>query len=130
MSMNSRGIVPLRTLSKTLEPRYFNRVRLALRRLQNPLRIELPDLHTEMLLHDKAWICLSLETATPLLAWTDFQVHRQALHQPVPCKLQLFHVHAGLLADSALEDLDAILRERLNSGFRPQHSARVMHAFP
>ena len=93
----------------------YNRVRLALRRLENPLRIELPKLRSlDFLLEDEMWAIIDRDlNDMPVAAWTDFE-HRTALHQPVPCTLRHYHAHADAVMDKALQKLDDILEGRLN----------------
>jgi len=112
MSLNINGVAPTRTLTKHLQASCYTQIRLALLRLGSPLRIALSELRVEMVLSPKAWLCLSLETHGPLLAWTSFE-RPAALHRPVTCKMHLYHVHAGLLSGIALESLDGTLRHRL-----------------
>lgn len=115
MSINSSETSSLRIVSKTIDAGYYNRVRLGLLRLGDPLRIELPELHVEVVFRDQHWACISKETQSPLLLWTDFNGRRDALFAPVACTLHLYHVHAGLLAAIALEATHDILRQRLNA---------------
>ena len=111
--------VPLRTLPKTIAAAQYNRVRLALRRLGKPLRLEMPRLRVEIVLDDRVWLChRPLSSELPVLAWTDFEARGRALHEPVHCVVHLYHFHAGLLMGVALDGLDSVLVERL-SGVRP-----------
>lgn len=58
MSFRSRldEIPILRSAATTVPAVRYNRVRLALRRLENPLRLELPRLRSlDMILEDEAW---------------------------------------------------------------------------
>lgn len=115
MALRLGELVPLRTLPKTLDAACYNRVRLALLRLDNPLRVELPRLRVEMRLDDTAWLCYRpYESHLPLLAWTAFETRNRALHEPVPCKLHLYHFHAGLLMSVVLSDLNTVLDEHLS----------------
>jgi hypothetical protein len=110
-----RGFPPLRTFPKRLEAAYYNRVRVALRRFGNPLRVALPEhngLHA--ILEDAAWVCVdSTRNDLPVLAWLGFANRRERLHEPVDCRLELYHCRAGLIMSTALEALDRSLRERL-----------------
>lgn len=115
MGVNSSEPSSLRTVIKTVDAGYYNRVRLGLLRLGDPLRIKLPELHVEVLFRDQYWACISKETQSPLLLWTDFNAQRDALFAPVTCTLHLYHVHAGLLAAIALEATHDILCQRLNA---------------
>lgn len=112
-----RDLAPLRSMPKTVEARYYNRVRLALRRLGDPLEVELDGelRQTDMLLTDHEWLCVDRTRGDlPLLAWTDFAIKdRDALHAPVRCTLRLYHSHAGLLMGRALPILDRVLQQRL-----------------
>ena len=118
-------ITPLHLMEKTIDADYYNHVRLALMRIANPLRVELPGHRgLEIILHDSYWFCIdSLRDDQPVMAWCDFdtRVHNQALHQPVTCRLCIYHLHAGLVMGSALEALDQTLVEKLDS-FRHQTS--------
>ena len=61
----------------------------------------------------RLWLGRSLINDIPLMAWLDFQVTGRGLHEPVPCRLHLYHFHAGLLAGHAPQRLAAALEERL-----------------
>lgn len=115
MSVKSSESSAMRTVSKSIDAGYYNRVRLGLMRLGSPLRVELPELHVEVVFREDHWACISKETQSPLLLWMDFQTQRNALFDPVMCTLHLYHVHAGLLAAIALEATHEILRQRLNA---------------
>jgi hypothetical protein len=114
VSWESVGIQPLRTLPKTVEANYYNRIRLAvLRAPTSPLRFiptSMPLL--EVLLEDQQWLCIDgAFTGLPLLQWTDFQIqHRTSLQEPVRCTLHLFQPQAGLLMGRALEAINAHLK--------------------
>lgn len=115
MGLKNSETIPLRTLAKHVDASYYNRVRLGLLRLSNPLRVELTELRVELVCTDTSWTCLSQETRAPLLTWTDFISRRDGLHRPVPCTLHLYHIHAGLLAAIALEAADVIIKHRLSA---------------
>ncbi len=114
-----RDLAPLRSVPKTVEARYYNRVRLALKRLGSPLAVELDGQlrQSGMLLTDREWLCVDrARDDLPLLAWTDFAIkERDALHTPVRCTLHLYHFHAGLLMGRTLPVLDRILQQQLSS---------------
>jgi len=103
-------IPALRIIRKTIEAARYNQVRLALRRLGNPLRVDLPGHRgLEIILHDRYWLCVdSYCNDLPVMAWTAFDTrrHNAALHEPVPCQLRLYHMHAGLVMGSALDSLE------------------------
>ena len=92
----------------------FNRVRLALKRLENPLRIELPGLRSmDFILENQVWAVVDRNhNDIPVVAWTDF-ASRTTLHQPVYCIMRIYHLHADAIIDQALRKLDDILDARL-----------------
>ncbi|MDV3238423.1 MAG: hypothetical protein LOY58_06190 [Gammaproteobacteria bacterium] len=109
-------IQPLRTLSKRIDAACYNQVRIALHRLPRPLRIELPRHRgLELLLDEDGWLCVdAARNDLPVLAWHGFDLRgRSALHEPVVCRLDLYHIHAGLVMGTVLEDLERVLRRRL-----------------
>lgn len=117
MDLNIDNISALRILPKTIEAICYNHVRLALSRLGNPLRVELPEHRgLEVILNNQHWLCVdSNHDDQPIMAWLNFDTssHNQALHEPVPCQLRLYHMHAGLIMGSALDALDQSLAEKL-----------------
>ena len=104
----------LRSCAGEVDAERFNRARLALRRLENPLRLELPKLRSlDFILEDEMWAIVDRDlNDIPVVAWTDFE-HRTALHQPVHCTLRYYHAHADAVIDKALQKLDEILEIRL-----------------
>ncbi|CAH9017867.1 hypothetical protein [Candidatus Nitrosacidococcus sp. I8] len=113
---DSNELSPLRTMPKTIDAVHFNRVRLALRRISNPLQIPLPK-HRGllMLLDNKEWLCVdSFHADRLILAWRSFDTsHRQGIHEPISCKLSFYHMHAGLIMGSAIEHLSQTLAQQL-----------------
>ncbi|MBL1276742.1 MAG: hypothetical protein COB30_011705 [Ectothiorhodospiraceae bacterium] len=112
------SIHSLKVMSKIIDAVCYNHARLALLRISNPLRIEIPDHRClEAILSDDYWLCVdSCQEDQPILAWCDFDKHdhNAALHQPIPCQLRLYHSHAGLIMGSALDSLDRALTEVLS----------------
>jgi hypothetical protein len=111
-----RSIPPLRTLPKTVEAACYNRVRLALKRLGYPLRVELGRPSLVMILEERLWAGVApWDESLPMLVWSDFDVQgRDALHRPVVCRVHLYHSHAGLMMGPALEVLSEKLARRLS----------------
>lgn len=108
------SIPSLRSTPATVPAARYNRVRLALRRLENPLRIELPGLRSlDVILEDDVWVIVDRElNDIPIVAWTGFE-SRSSLHTPLRCTLRHYHAHAGAILDIALNALDRILSQRL-----------------
>jgi len=106
----------LRTMPKSIEAAIYNHVRLALRRLGSPLRVAVPGHRgLEIILDDHHWLCVDANAEDqPVMAWLDFDVHhRDNLHEPVSCTLELYHRYAGLVMGSALDSLDETLSDQL-----------------
>ncbi len=102
------GLTPIRVLPKTIDAACYNRIRVALLRRKTPLRVAVAGHHgLEVILTDAAWLCVdATRDDQPILAWSRFDTAgRSALHEPVVCRLSLYHMHAGLIMGSALEAL-------------------------
>ena len=103
---------PLRSLTKTVDARHYNRIRLALARVANPLRVELTQLGSlDMILGDREWLCVDRNRDDlPLMTWQDFsREDPHALHVPVRCTLHLYHIHSGMLMGRILPSLQQAL---------------------
>lgn len=100
----------------TVDATVYNRLRLAALRLDNPLRVALTGLKgMDFLIDDKSWICVDRTLYDlPILAWTGFKTAgRGSLHEPVPCQLHYYHIHANVIAETVLNTVESILAERL-----------------
>lgn len=108
----------LHTMHKIIAAEDYNRVRLALKRIGNPLQFELTSMRClEIILNDQYWLCFdSCMDDQPVMAWTAFEVSgRSALNAPVECELRLYHVHGGLVMGEVLEELGHSLETMLDS---------------
>lgn len=104
------GLIPLRVLPKNIDAACYNHIRVLLLRSKIPLRVDVPRHRgLEAILTDKVWLCIdATRDDQPILAWSDFEVAgRTALHEPVACRLNLYHIHAGLVMGSVLDALAA-----------------------
>ncbi len=109
--------LPLRSVPKHIEAACYNRVRLALLRLENPLRLSMEqDRGLDIILYDEAWFCIdSCADDQLVLAWRDFQIHgRDNLYEPITCELSLYHHCAGLIMGSVLDDLQHVIEKCLH----------------
>ncbi len=94
----------------------FNRIRLALLRLGEPLRLELPHLRgLDLLLSRESWVCVERTMDDlPVIAWTRFEsVGRRHLQAPVRCELRYYHGHAGVIVHTVLEDALTAMEQAL-----------------
>jgi hypothetical protein len=110
-------LLPLRIMPKVIEAATFNLARLALLRVANPLRVSLTDHRClDIILDQQQWLCVDgCSEDQPILAWREFDMrHRDALHQPINCKLHLYHVHAGLVMGTARDSLVQVLTDLLH----------------
>ncbi|KPV39765.1 hypothetical protein AN478_10390 [Thiohalorhabdus denitrificans] len=103
------GLTPLRVRPKRIDAECYNRIRVRLMRSRRlPVRVNVPD-HPglEMIFTDDAW--LGVDAARhdlPIISWSEFEAKaRTGLHEPVRCRMGLYHTHAGLIMGSVLEAL-------------------------
>jgi hypothetical protein len=95
---------------------HYNHVQVALKRLGDSIRMDIPRLkHLDLILQKEAWIIVdSVQNDIPVAAWTDFQTeHRDNLYEPVKCKIKLYHAHAAMIFKRTLEAMELILGEEL-----------------
>lgn len=100
-----------------MEALYFNRARLALRRLNDQLRLSIPGLKTlDLIVQPAAWIVVDRAfNDIPVIAWSDFDTAgRDTLHRPIPCRLRLYHAHADIILERVLQAMDNLLGQRLS----------------
>ncbi|MGD8592507.1 MAG: hypothetical protein PVF82_06715 [Gammaproteobacteria bacterium] len=95
---------------------HFNHVQVALKKLGDSIRFPIPKLkHLDLILEKEAWIIVDrVLNDVPIAAWTDFQTeHRDNLHQPIQCRLRLYHANADLILERTLEAMELLLGEQL-----------------
>ena len=103
----------LKTTPTYIQAMYYNRVRIALSRIDNPLRIELINLRgLDIVIDDDVWVCVDRTlNDLPIFAWTDFEYSaRTNLFEPVGCSLRFYHnLICGTVLDLINRNLDARL---------------------
>ncbi|MDY6991207.1 MAG: hypothetical protein SVR94_01200 [Pseudomonadota bacterium] len=91
----------------------YNRIRLGLLRLRNPLRIEACLRDIDVILEDKVWYSVDCSmNELPIVAWDNFQ-RRVSLHEPIRCRVSYYHAHADKIIDTLFEAIDAFLEKKL-----------------
>lgn len=109
-----RNIPAIRSIPSTLEAALYNRVRLALLRIANPLELELEKLGIDMVLEQTRWVGYHCrQISLPLISWDGFDTHRSALDTPVACTMHLYHNHSWLRMPNILSATDEVLQLRL-----------------
>lgn len=101
-----------------LEAAHFNRVQLALKRLGEGLRLEIPGLKTlDLILQRDAWIVVDRAfNDIPVAAWTDFERERpDDLNAPVHCRIRLYHANAGVVLSQVLAEMRRKVAEWLEA---------------
>ncbi|MEN8131402.1 MAG: hypothetical protein ABFS45_14670 [Pseudomonadota bacterium] len=99
-----------------LEASYYNHVHVALNRLGESLRLELPGLKTlDLILQRDAWIVVDRAfNDIPVVAWTEFETeHRASLHAPISCIIRLYHANAEIILNRVIEAMEMMLGEQL-----------------
>jgi hypothetical protein len=111
-----RDIPPMRSIPYTLEATLYNRVRLALMRIGNPLELELERLGIDMVLEKTCWVGYHCQQISlPLIAWDGFDHNRSALDAPVGCTMHLYHRHSWLQMPKIISAMDEELLLRLSA---------------
>jgi hypothetical protein len=116
MNSTFNGIPVLKAIPTYIEAAYYNRVRIALNRVNNPLRLALSNLQgLDIVLQDDIWLCVDRSmNDLPILAWTDFNTRsRNSILESVPCQLRFFHSHADLVCGSVLGMAERQIEEQL-----------------
>lgn len=94
----------------------YNTVRLAIIRLEKPLRLSLPGLRgMDITLDDDVWVCVDRTLYDlPVIAWTLFEKStRNSLHEPIGCQVNYYHIHANVIAETVLCATRQLLDQRL-----------------
>lgn len=102
----------------TVAAAHFNRVRLALLRVEAVLRCPLAHLRgLDMVLTTDLWVCVDRTlNDVPVIAWLDFETHgRDSLVSPVRCEVRRYHAHADRLLPALWNDLLMELDQRLTA---------------
>ena len=102
-------------LKSTVSAEHYNLVKIALKRLGSPIRLELPKLRTlDFLLDEETWIIVDRRLSDiPVMAWLDFETKDRSLHQPINCNLNLYHAHATIIQPRVIEAMTLLLGEKL-----------------
>ena len=98
----------------SVDAQHYNHVHVALNHLGEGVRLELPRLKTlDLILQRDAWIVVDRAfNDLPVVAWADFETRgRNALHQPIPCRVRLFHATGGIIMKRTLEAMEMLLGE-------------------
>lgn len=111
-----RDIPAMRSMPCTLDAALYNRARLALLRISNPLELELEMLGIDLVLEHACWVgYYSYQTSLPLIAWDGFDHFRSALDAPVACTMHLYHHHSWLQMPRILLALDEKLQSCISA---------------
>lgn len=106
-----RDIPAIRSMPYTLDAALYNRARLALLRIGNPLELELEKTGIDLVLENTRWVGYHCQQVSlPLIAWDGFDPGRSALDAPVACTLHLYHHHSWLQLPRILQALDKELQ--------------------
>lgn len=111
------GNIPILELRDSqIDALYYNHVQVALKRLGSSIRYRIPKLkHLDLILESDAWIIVDrVLNDVPVAAWTDFETQSRAnLHQPIACKLRLYHANAQMILERTLDAMEMLLGEQL-----------------
>ncbi|MGD8568522.1 MAG: hypothetical protein PVJ39_10570 [Gammaproteobacteria bacterium] len=109
--------IPILELRDTqVDALYFNHVQVAHKRLGSSIRYRIPKLiHLDLILEPDAWIIVDrVLNDIAIAAWTDFETRNRAnLHEPINCKLRLYHANANMILKRTLDAMEMLLGEQL-----------------
>ncbi len=99
----------------TVNAEHFNLVQIALKRLGSTIRLEMPKLRTlDLMLDEETWIIVDRSlNDIPVMAWLDFETKDRGLHEPIKCKLNIYHAHATIIHPRVIEAMTLLLGEKL-----------------
>lgn len=98
----------------SLDPAFYNHVRLSLMRLGEPIHLSMDKLQVTLQLEGQQWTAYFMpESDMPLIRWQDFDVHRSGLNEPVACTLLLYHYQSWLMFPQILAEMDRQLHRLL-----------------
>ena len=109
------------SIQSSVSAEHFNLVQIALKRLGNPIRLELPKMRTlDFLLDEETWIIIDRSlNDIPVMAWLDFETKDRGLHEPLNCTLNLYHAHANIIHPRVIEAMTLLLGEQLTDNEKP-----------
>lgn len=116
MMWRLKGLPSYSTSQRNVEAQHFNIIRLAMRRLPSPIRLQLRGLQNiDMIIDHDSWVCVDTTlNDLPIAAWTDFKSNRRDnLHQPIECTLTYYHFQASAIVNEVLKITKELLSERL-----------------
>ena len=112
----------------TVNAVYYNHVQTALNRIGRQIRLTIPKLkHLDLILQKDAWIVVNkVLNDMPVVAWTRFEAdHRNALHEPIECKIKFYHYAASMIMNKTLKAMDVLLTEALHQ-YHPDEKSDVL----
>ncbi len=112
--------------SSTVSAVHYNHVQVALKRLGNEIRLQIPKLkHLDLILQKDAWIIVDrVLNDIPVTAWCDFKTHhRSNLHEPIVCTIRNYHAAAGMVRTRTIEAMELMLGELLEEGSEVQNAS-------
>lgn len=129
MKFNRHNEVPVyTTFEGKVDANHYNHVQIALKRLGEEIRFQIPKLKSlQMILQKDAWIVVDRAfNDLPVVAWTDFQTQgRDSLHEPIPCRIRYFHASAAIILRRTLEAMDVIIEQRLLESVQNNHKVLI-----
>jgi len=110
-------VIPFRIFHQSIQASLYNTIRLGLLRIANPLTLILEQQpNIKYYLYTNKWIIVDLiSNEFPLVVWRDFERENRGIHQPVNCKVHVYHVMAGRLMGTALYDIEKHIHNMLHN---------------
>ncbi len=111
-------LTAVHSLQKVIDHTDYNRIRLALQRIKQPIRVTLEDMRClDVIIDDDCWLCVdTCMNDRPVMAWVSFKTSgRSGLNESVACELRIYHIQGGLVMGKVLENIGKEIEKRLGA---------------
>lgn len=109
-------IVPLRIFPQKMDGALYNTIRLGILRIANPLILTLDKQpNIKCYLRNDKWVFVdTIMHEFPLVVWRDFELGNRGIHEPVNCKVHVYHMMAGRLMGTGLYVIEDYINQTLH----------------
>jgi len=116
-AVDNPEVIPLRIFPQKMDASLYNTIRLGILRIANPLILTLDrQSNIKCYLRNNKWICVdTILHEFPLVVWRDFELNDRGIHEPVDCKVHVYHMMAGRLMGTGLYAIEEYINATLHN---------------